>query len=104
MFNTNMYAVAAFGTQTAAIKCGGLPPTTDTEANMTSAESYDGSTWTSVASRNVDQASGNGAGTATSGLAFGGYNPLNAPAYDTDADKTEEWSQPDFSTKTVTVS
>ena len=51
----------------------------------------------------ISRADANATGTSSSGLVFGGYNPLNnPPSYETDADKTEEWTV-DLGVKTVTV-
>ena len=102
-FTIDMYAVAVFGTQTSAIKSGGLPPGTNTTPNMQSADEWDGSTWTATTSKSVANASGNGTGTAALGLVFGGYDPLASPT-SLPGDLNEEWTKPDFSAKTVTVS
>jgi hypothetical protein len=68
---------------------------------------YNGTSWSDVAEMATSRASANGAGTntsATNGLVFGGYNPLNnPPSYDLDANKTEEWTV-DLSNKTITTS
>ena len=103
---TNIYGNAGFGTSALAIACGGLPPGTDTNANMRAAMFYNGTSWSDVAEMATSRASANGAGTntsATNGLAFGGYNPLNAPGFDDDANKTEEWTV-DLGNKTITTS
>ena len=52
-FTIDMYAVAVFGTQTSAIKSGGLPPGTNTTPNMQSADEWNGSTWTATTSKSV---------------------------------------------------
>ena len=103
---TNIYGNAGFGTSALAIAFGGLPPGTDTNANMRAAMFYNGTSWSDVAEMATSRASANGAGTntsATNGLAFGGYNPLNAPGFDDDANKTEEWTV-DLGNKTITTS
>jgi len=103
---TNIYGNAGFGTSALAIACGGLPPGTDTNANMRAAMFYNGTSWSDVAEMATSRASANGAATnasATNGLVFGGYNPLNAPGYDNDANKTEEWTV-DLANKTITAS
>jgi hypothetical protein len=104
-FSVDMYNVNMFGTTSSALRCSGLPPTTDTTPNLKSVDEWDGSTWTATTSKTYGGAAGNGTGTTTLGLSFGGYNPLNnPPSYYTDANKTEEWAKPVFATKTVTVS
>ena len=103
---TNIYGNAGFGTSALAIACGGLPPGTDTNANMRAAMFYNGTSWSDVSEMATSRASANGAATnasATNGLVFGGYNPLNAPGYDDDANKTEEWTV-DLGNKTITTS
>jgi len=59
------YGMYAFGTQTAAIACGGNPGTTN-------ANSFNGSTWTSVSSMNTARDMFGGAGVQTAGIIFGG--------------------------------
>ena len=79
---TDIYGNAGFGTSTLAIAFGGLPPGTDTNANMRAAMFYNGTSWSDVSEMATSRASANGAATnasATNGLAFGGYNPLNNP-------------------------
>ena len=102
-FTIDMYAVAVFGTQSSAVRSGGLPPGTDTSPNLKSADEWDGSTWTATTSKNVGSASANGTGTAALGLVFGGYDPTASPV-SYPGDLCEEWAKPDFSAKTVTVS
>jgi hypothetical protein len=73
---------------------------------MRAAMFYNGTSWSDVAEMATSRASANGAATnasATNGLVFGGYNPLNAPGYDDDANKTEEWTV-DLANKTITAS
>ena len=100
----NTYSNGAFGTSTLALAVGGLPPGTDTNANVRSAQFWNGNSWSEVAEMAVGRADANGTGTSSSGLVFGGYNPLNnPPSYETDANKTEEWTV-DLSNKTITSS
>ncbi len=49
------------------------------------------------------RASAQGTGSALAGFAIGGYNPANAPGYDNDANKTEEFTV-DLANKTITAS
>ena len=102
--SVNVYANAGFGTSTLAIAAGGLPPSTDTNANMRSAQYWNGSSWTEVSEMATSRASAQGTGTGPAGLVFGGYNPLNnPPSYDTDANKTEEWGGLTVVNKTITL-
>jgi len=98
-FAQDSYGSAIWGTAASCLKAGGLPP------SMTlTCDAWNGTTWSASTSKSVAQASGNATGTTTLGLYFGGYDPANAPNYDVNSIKTEEWSQPTLSTKTVTVS
>jgi hypothetical protein len=81
---------------------GGLPPSTDTSANMRSTQFWNGASWSEVAEMATSRASAQGTGSALAGFVIGGYNPANAPGYDNDADKTEEWTV-DLSNKTITA-
>ena len=60
--------LAGFGIQTAAIACGGANP----GSNLTTTESWNGTSWTSVNSLNTGRSDLSGAGIQTAGLAFGG--------------------------------
>ena len=71
---------------------------------MRSAQYWNGSSWTEVSEMATSRASAQGTGTGPAGLAFGGYNPANAPDYDADANKTEEWGGLTIVNKTITVS
>ena len=86
----NLYASLTFGTQSIGITVGGLPPGTDTNANMRHSMQWNGSAWSDNTESTVSRSSGNGVGTGTAGLAFGGYAPNNSPV-DSQADVTEEW-------------
>jgi hypothetical protein len=90
--NTARAYVAAFGTQTAAVIFGNIPPSGATEE-------YDGSTWTSnPTGLNTARYNVAGAGTQTAALAFGGYDTAITAA-------TEEWTGPGVAvTKTITTS
>jgi hypothetical protein len=73
---------------------------------MRAAMFWNGTSWSDLAEMSISRASANGIatnGSATSGLVIGGYNPLNAPNYDLDANKTEEWNVPETNS-TLTVS
>jgi hypothetical protein len=99
----NVYANAGSGTSTLSIAMGGLPPSTDTDANMRSTQFWNGASWSEIAEMANSRASAQGTGSALAGFAIGGYNPANAPNYDQNADKTEEWTV-DLSNKTITAS
>jgi len=75
--------------------------TTNAAANgVANTETFDGTSWTEVA--DLAAAKGGtvgGGGTNTSGLAFGGFNPSS-----TALATTEEWNDPVYTIKTVTVS
>ena len=86
----SLYAGLTFGTQGLALTVGGLPRSPDTNANMRHAMQWNGSAWSDTTESTVSRASGNGVGTATAGLAFGGYAPNNSPT-ESQADVTEEW-------------
>ena len=60
---------ASFGTQTAAVACGGGQPN-ENPSNTT--EEYDGTNWTSVNNMNTARLNLAGAGILTSGIIFGG--------------------------------
>ena len=99
----NVYGNAGSGTSTLSIAMGGLPPSTDTNANMRSTQFWNGASWSEVAEMATSRASAQGTGSALAGFVIGGYNPLNAPGYDNDANKTEEWTV-DLANKTITAS
>jgi hypothetical protein len=99
----NVYGNAGSGTSTLSIAMGGLPPSTDTSANMRSTQFWNGASWSEVAEMATSRASAQGTGSALAGFVIGGYNPANAPGYDDDANKTEEWTV-DLSNKTITAS
>jgi len=99
----NTYSNGAFGTSTAALAVGGLPPGTDTSANMRSAQFWNGNSWSEVSEMANSRADANATGTSSSGLVFGGYNPADAPGYDDNANKTEEWTA-DLGNLTITSS
>ena len=98
----NVYGNAGSGTSTLSIAMGGLPPSTDTNANMRSTQFWNGASWSEVAEMATSRASAQGTGSALAGFVIGGYNPLNAPGYDNDANKTEEWTV-DLANKTITA-
>jgi hypothetical protein len=60
---------ASFGTQTAAVACGGGDPS---ESPSATTEEYDGTNWTSVNNMNTARLNLAGAGILTSGIIFGG--------------------------------
>ena len=91
-FNTARNAQGGAGTQTLALMYGGA---SNPGAYVGLTESWDGSSWTEVA----DMASGRGyaasGGTGTAAFMAGGNGSSNL---------TEEWTVPEFVTKTFTVS
>ena len=66
------FAGSKSGTQTAALAFGGNTPPQDYALT----EQYDGSSWTEVGDLNTARRQLGGAGTYTSGLAFGGGPPI----------------------------
>jgi len=60
----------SFGTQTAALNCGGYTTTT-----LNTAAEYDGASWTASPALNVAARMGGVAGTTAAGLQFGGIQP-----------------------------
>ena len=89
--NTARQNPGAGGTQAATVFFGGAPNKTETEI-------WDGTCWTEVANLATGRQSVGGAGTAASGLCISGYNgaPNNVAA-------CEEWTDPVYTIKTVTV-
>ena len=88
---TSRYNAGTFGIQTAAITVGGgINPSGDTTAVT---ESWNGSSWTAIASINTSRSSNGGAGTQTAGLIFGGY--LGAPGL---TSATELWNGTSWTT------
>ena len=90
--NTARPYLSAAGSNTAALAIGGgaYPPI------IANTESWDGTSWTEVAALGTATADGGGCGTQTAGLAFGGA-PGNQVI-------TQEWTDPSYTIKTVTVS
>ena len=80
-----------FGLQTAALLVGGQPSPAYTEL-------WNGTSWTEVADLATGRSGGTSAGTSSLGLVGGG----EVPAGSTDA--SEEWNDPVYAVKTVTVS
>ena len=75
------------GTQTAGLKMGGNPGTTD------QVEEYDGSSWSEGGDLGTARYSGVGCGTQTAGLLFGGYVPSSGTPIDQRArGETEEYN------------
>jgi len=73
--NTQGYQLYSLGTQTAAIRAGGYggPPV----GYQGNAEQYNGSSWTALSALNDSRSNegGNGSGTVTAGLIYGGNTP-----------------------------
>ena len=92
---TARYKLGGSGTSTACIVYGGNP------GSLTVTESFNGTTWTEVADLGTATAAMGNAqaptNTNASALAIGGY----APSYSA---ITQEWDDPVYSVKTVTVS
>ena len=63
---TARYALAGFGTQTAAVAAGGTPP------NMTNVEEWNGTSWSEGTDLSVARKNFGGFGTLTSGAVMGG--------------------------------
>ena len=93
--NTARYDCAAWGTSTAALVMGGTgdPP------RYTLTEYWDGSTWTELGDMATARMGLAGCGTSSSGVVAGGTTPPGAKSV-----LTEEWSDPSYTIKTVTVS
>ena len=92
--NTARYYMMGVGSQTAAMGASGYNHTTV----VTNCETYDGTSYTAVAANATARMKCNtAAGTTTAGLIFGGAEPASSNA-------TEEWVDPVYSIKTVTVS
>ena len=70
---------------------------------MRSAQFWNGNSWSEVSEMANSRADVNATGTSSSGLVFGGYNPADAPGYDDNANKTEEWTA-DLGNLTITSS
>jgi hypothetical protein len=88
--NTARGGTGSAGTQTAGLVFGGYNGTTQ----VTSTESYNGSSWTSVNSMGTARYGLSGAGTQTSALAFGG----NDPAPPEQSAVTESWAGTSWTT------
>jgi len=86
----NQCGASCQGSITSALVFGGEPATAITEL-------WNGTSWTEVGDLGTARDAIAGAGTATAALAFGG-NPSPARTY------TEEWADPVYTNKTVTVS
>jgi len=90
---TATYNMGTAGTTTLALAFGGLQPGKTAET-----EKFDGTSWTNVASLAAARSGLGGVGSGAVGLGFGGTGPSAASA------ATEEWNDPVYSIKTVTVS
>jgi len=73
--NTTRYIMGSCGTQTAGLATGGY-----TTGNISSAEEYNGSTWTSVTSMPISRRTQIGFGIQTNAVIAGGQAPPNAAA------------------------
>ena len=85
------YGPTVFGTQTAAVWCGGKKYGGDAATFLTNSAQFDGSTWTAHSGTNdLDtgiEGNAGGAGTSAAGLIFGGN--ISGPAH---TDKTQVWN------------
>ena len=70
--NTKKFSGAGFGTQTAAIKTGGVDGPYPATRSVNRTESWDGSSWTEVGDLNTARGQFPGVGIATAGLVIGG--------------------------------
>ena len=96
--NTGRYSAGATGIQTSAIVFGGQAP-----ARSALTEKYDGTSWTEVGDLAVARMQMGSAGLSSSGLCIGGAGQPSTPTSGLRTE-TEEFSDPVYSTKTVTVS
>ena len=95
--NTARANFSTFGVQTNAVGSGGDDTPTP---RFTKCEQYDGTCWTEVADlANANKMSASSGTGGSAGINFGGSDPSNAPMT-----RTEEWSDPVYTIKTVTVS
>ena len=97
--NLGRISAGLAGTSTLAVIAGGstgdpAPPT----ANTATAETWDGTSWTSVSSMaDTNESSGSSSSSANAMISFGGWPGGSISA-------SEEWTDPIYSTKTVTTS
>jgi hypothetical protein len=93
---TARYGAEAMGITTAALVVGGI---SDPVGVYAVTEKYDGTSWTEVGDLGTARKFLGGGGTTTAGLVAGG-GPYGTPL----SGLTEEWSDPVYTIKTVTVS
>src|SRR6056300_1642446 len=87
--NTARDSVGGIGTQTSALAFGGQPVPI-----MTSAESYNGATWTTVSSMSTARRDGFGAGADnTAALAVGGQTTPDAPTANVESWNGSSWTE-----------
>jgi len=98
--NTGRYSAGATGVQTSAIVFGGANPVTPRSALT---EKYDGTSWTETGDLAVARFQMGSAGLASSGLCIGGAGQPSTPTSGLRTE-TEEFSDPVYTIKTVTVS
>ena len=91
------FGCATSGTQTAWLVFGGGP---DTPAYTADTEKWNGTAWTELANLATAMANGASGGVATSALSVMGRGPGHIPF----GVVTEEWTEPVYVNKTVTVS
>jgi len=95
---TGRYHGSAGGTPASAVLCSG---TAVTGYPFNFVEWFNGSAWSEVADTTQIRQACTGSGTSASMITVGGYT---APPADTYLKSCEEWSQPVYAVKTVTVS
>ena len=99
--NTKKFSGAGFGTQTAAIKTGGVDGPYPATRSVNRTESWDGSSWTEVGDVNTIRTDAyHHFGSVTAGLIAGGQNPPNSPSTLTN---NETWDGSSWTTSPVSL-
>ena len=88
----------SFGTQTAAINCGGYAPPGTKNDSL----SYDGTSWTATPNLNVAARLGGVAGTQSAGLEFGGIQPPGTYNTNVQSWNGSSWSNNPYNLSTGT--
>lgn len=88
----------SFGTQTAAINCGGYAPPGTKNDSL----SYDGTSWTATPNLNVAARLGGVAGTQSAGLEFGGIQPPGSYNTNVQSWNGSTWSNNPYNLSTGT--
>ena len=101
---TGRYLGGSAGIQTSVLCFGGRTPAVDSGATLSITEKWDGTSWTEVGDMALKKgAISNSCGLATDALCYGGGN-TTTPSINVGTDTTEEWSAPNYESKTVTTS